>query len=166
MWHYIVFWVRGSVLWLHVDCLHCCWVASMVSWPDQCYVRLSVILASVLTSATHTTHTHTHTRTHTHTHTHTHTDTHTHTAVVHSRGVVSVAIESPGQQVNKGDAAGGMWGKEGGWVVLGRVRGDSWRGLMGDERVGGSGWPWPPCGGQMGCGGHRPWARRMKSGEG
>lgn len=59
----------------------------MVSWPDQCYVRLSVILASVLTSATHT---------------------HTHTVVVHSKGVVSVAIESPGQQVNKGDAAGGM----------------------------------------------------------
>lgn len=65
----------------------------MVSWPDQCSVGLSVILASALTS-----------------------DTHTHTHIVHSRGVVSVAIESPGQQVNKGDAAGGMSGEEGGWV--------------------------------------------------
>lgn len=89
----------------------------MVSWPDQRSVGLSVILASALTSATHTP---------------------PHRATVHCRGVVLVAIESPGQQVNKGNAAGGMSGEEGGCRVgVGwGVKGDSWRGLMGDEPIG------------------------------
>ena len=121
----------------------------MVSWPHQCSVGLSVILASALTSATPT---------------HWHTHTHSHTATVHSRGVVSVAIESPGQQVNKGDAARGMSGEE-------RRLGGRWWGWRVTAGEGcwemqcswGSCWPWPLHGGQMGCEGHWSWGRRTTS---
>lgn len=50
-------WYPG--LWLHNGP----WVASIVSWPDQCSLGLSVILASALTSATPT-HIHTHVHSH------------------------------------------------------------------------------------------------------
>lgn len=97
-------------------------------------------------------------------HTDTLTHTHSHAAIVHSRGVVSVAIESPGQQVNKGDAARGMSGEErrlGGWRWGWRVTaGEGWWEM---QCCWGSCWPWPLRGGQMGCEGHWPWGRRTKS---
>lgn len=79
----------------------------MVSWPDQCSLGLSVILASTLTSATPT-----------------HTFMHMCPATVRSWRVVSAAIESPGQQVDKGDTAGGMPGE--GRRVSGWRWGEGW----------------------------------------
>lgn len=77
-----------------------------------------------------------------------HTDTHSHTceATAHGWRVVSAAIESPGQQVDKGDAAGGMSG--GGWRVSGWRWCEGWLLVNADHR-------WE---GAAGCRGWGGWA--------
>lgn len=111
-----------------------------------------------------------------HTNTHIYAHTHQHTVEGWSQWQSSLQDNRWTKGTRRGECQARM---EAGWVEVG-VKGNSWRGLMGDEMVvvvevaaavvvvvgGGSDWPWPLFGGQMGCKGHRPWGRRMKSREG
>lgn len=100
-----------------------------------------------------------------------HIDTHTHTCAQPQYTVEGWSQWQSSLQDNrwtKGTRRGECQAKKGAGCLAVGVKGDSWRGLMGDEMAVAvvSGWPWPLCGGQMGCEGHRPWGRRMKSREG